>query len=66
MSYKKVGALHFFRIGRFGGSLYLAKSKQSRAERIARGNASLARYLDGGIGMMLVLNVAAAFLVGVI
>lgn len=25
ITYKKVGALHFFRIGRFGGSLYLAK-----------------------------------------
>lgn len=25
VSYKKVGALRFFRIGRFGGSFYLAK-----------------------------------------
>jgi len=31
-SYKRVGALHFFRVGRFGGSLYFAKAKVKPAE----------------------------------
>ena len=54
MSYKKVGALHFFRFGRFGGSVYLAKRKPvSHASSV----------LDGANAVLSVAMVAMAFVV---
>ena len=43
MSYKKVGGLHFVRIGRFGFSWFLSRKKAERAVRDARRNANLDR-----------------------
>jgi hypothetical protein len=43
LSYKKVGGLHFVRIGRFGFSFFFSKKGAERAKRDLRRKRNLAR-----------------------
>lgn len=53
MSYKKVGALHFFRIGRFGGSIYLAKSKAKSHAALDVANGFLAPLFVAALALLI-------------